>query len=135
VTLYLLDTNHLSNAIKAVSTVRDNVQRLRRRGGVRFATCGHVVCELFVGIILAKDYEARLRRLNSLLKHVKVWQIELPIAAEYGRVRHELVRRGRVFSQTDIAVAAFARHRKATILTSDRDFEALPDIASENWLV
>jgi len=32
-------------------------------------------------------------------------------------------------------LAALARQRSLTLLTSDRDFEAQPDIHTENWLV
>jgi hypothetical protein len=31
-------------------------------------------------------------------------------------------------------LAALARSMKATVLSSDHDFEALPDIPVENWL-
>jgi predicted nucleic acid-binding protein len=31
-------------------------------------------------------------------------------------------------------LAALARFMDLTVLTSDRDFEALPDIRTENWL-
>jgi len=30
--------------------------------------------------------------------------------------------------------AALARHMDLTLLTADRDFEALPDLRVENWL-
>jgi predicted nucleic acid-binding protein len=41
---------------------------------------------------------------------------------------------GRALSQVDILRAAMARHRKATLLTTDKDFHALPDIQTEDWL-
>ncbi len=47
---------------------------------------------------------------------------------------HLLRANGRVLSQVDMMLAAIARFSKATLLTSDRDFEALPDILTENWV-
>jgi predicted nucleic acid-binding protein len=32
-------------------------------------------------------------------------------------------------------LAALARQHKLTVLTTDRDFEALPDLRTENWAV
>jgi predicted nucleic acid-binding protein len=32
-------------------------------------------------------------------------------------------------------LAALARQHKLTVLTTDRDFEALPDLRVENWVV
>ena len=37
--------------------------------------------------------------------------------------------------QVDIMLAAFARQHKLTILTTDADFDALPDIRCQNWVV
>ncbi len=31
-------------------------------------------------------------------------------------------------------VAALARHARLTILTTDRDFDAIPDVPTENWM-
>lgn len=32
-------------------------------------------------------------------------------------------------------VAALARQMKVKVLTTDRDFEALPEVRTENWLI
>ena len=53
----------------------------------------------------------------------------------YGAVYLELRRRGRVLSQVDIMLAALARQHMPIVLTTDRDFEALSDLAVENWAV
>jgi predicted nucleic acid-binding protein len=49
-------------------------------------------------------------------------------------IHHDLKRRGRVLSQVDMMLAALARQMTLTIITSDQDFTALPDIPTENWL-
>jgi predicted nucleic acid-binding protein len=51
----------------------------------------------------------------------------------YGDLYMELRKCGRVLSQVDIMVAALARQMDLTILTTDRDFEALPDIPTADW--
>ena len=45
-----------------------------------------------------------------------------------------LRRKGPVVSQVDMMLAALGRQHKLTILTADRDFEALPDLHVENWI-
>ena len=35
--------------------------------------------------------------------------------------------------QVDMVLAALARQHKLTVLTTDRDFEALRDLQVENW--
>jgi tRNA(fMet)-specific endonuclease VapC len=130
---YLLDTNHLGEAIGRVSIVRDRIQQLHRQGTI-FGTCVPVLCELLVGVVLRKDAAKSRIRLDRLLDVVRLWPIDLPIADRYAEAYHELQSAGRALSQVDIVLAAMARHLKATLLTTDKDFQALPDIRTENWL-
>jgi tRNA(fMet)-specific endonuclease VapC len=132
-TRYLLDTNHIGEAIGRVSVVRDRIQRLHRQGGA-FGTCGPVLCELLVGLVLRKDAAKTRNRLDRLLQVVRIWPIDLAIAERYAEVYHELRKAGRALSQVDILLAAIARHLNAVLLTTDQDFQALPDLQTENWL-
>src|SRR5579862_619098 len=131
---YLLDTNHLGEAIGKVSVVRDRIQQLHRQGNV-FGTCGPVLCELLVGVVLRKDAANARKRLDRLLQIVRIWPIDLAIADNYARAFHELQKAGRALSQVDIMLAALARQADATLLTTDNDFRALRDVQAENWLL
>jgi tRNA(fMet)-specific endonuclease VapC len=130
---YLLDTNHLSEAIRQVSRIRDRVRQTRRKG-IRLGTCVNVICELEAGIQNLRTPEAYRRRLSELLKQVRLWPIDLDIARRYGEISFELQNKGRVLDHVDTLLAALARHLDLTLLTADRDFEALSDIKTENWL-
>jgi tRNA(fMet)-specific endonuclease VapC len=130
---FLLDNNHLSAAIARVSTVRERIGEFHRAGH-RSGTCFPVLCALETGIQQTKDPAAYRRRLNYLLSQVRLWPIDHEIARVYGEVYLELKARGRVLSQVDMMLAALARLMNLTVLTSDLDFEALPDVRTENWL-
>jgi len=69
-----------------------------------------------------------------LLRQIRIWPLELPMALIYAEIYHDLRARGRVLSQVDMMLAALSRSLDATLLTDDRDFEALPDLRIENWL-
>ena len=56
------------------------------------------------------------------------------MAQVYGNIYCDLRRRGRPLSQVDMMLAAIARMTNLSLLTSDLDFIALPDIRTENWL-
>lgn len=130
---YFLDCNHLSAAIRKVSTMRDRIQAMRL-SGTRFGTCISVLCELEAGIQQTSTPVDNRRRLNHLLKHIRIWPIDLTTAMHYGQLYCDLRQQGRVLSHVDIVVAVLARQIKATILTTDQDFEAIPDINAENWI-
>ncbi len=131
---YLLDCNHMSAALRKVSALRERVHR-GRRAGHRFISCYPVLCELEVAIQQTPKPEENRRRLAQLLRHVRLWPLDAETARLYGAVYIDLRRRGRVLSQVDMALAALARQHKLTVLTTDRDSEALPDLRVENWVV
>ena len=130
---YLLDCNHLAAALRKVSPVRERMHQ-GRRGGQRFISCYPVLCELEVGIQLTAQPDETRRRLAQLLRHVRLWPVDTDTTRFYGAVYNELRRQGRVLSQVDMMLAALARQHKLTVLTTDRDFEALPDLRVENWV-
>jgi predicted nucleic acid-binding protein len=131
---FLLDTNHLGKALQPVSVVRDRIQR-RYREGIRIGTCIPVLCELEVGILQLSRQQQSRRHLVILMSQIRVWPIDQSIVGTYGEVHQELRRRGRVLSQVDMMLASLARVMNLTILTTDRDFEALPDIRIEDWSI
>lgn len=130
---YLLDTNHLGAALDARSSIRERILQARRAGH-RFGTCVPVLCELETGLRHTRRREQNRRILAVLLREVRIWPLEPAIAPIYAEIYHDLRDRGRVLSQVDMLLAALARSMGATLLTSDRDFDALPDLRVENWL-
>ena len=130
---YLLDTNHLGAAINPVSSLRERLHQAHR-GGARLGTCIPVLCELEAGIQGSLHLIDYRRQLVHLLGKVRVWPLERPVAAAYGELYRSLIARGRALSQVDIIIAALAQEMGLTILTSDQDFAALPEIPTQNWL-
>jgi tRNA(fMet)-specific endonuclease VapC len=130
---YLLDTNHVGNAIRKTSHFRDRLHRMTR-SGYRFGCCVPVLCELEVGIQQRADFAITYRRLHTLLNIIRIWPIDVSLARIYGEIANELIRHGRVLSQVDIMLAALAKQMNLTLLTADGDFQALPDVPTENWL-
>ena len=130
---YLLDTNHLGHAVKPGSIVRQRILELRMRG-VKVGTCVPVLSEIEAGIQQVLEPDIYRRNLDRLLRNVRLWHLDRLTAKHYGAIHADLKRRGRVLSQVDMILAALARQMKVVLVTTDRDFAALPDIQTENWL-
>lgn len=130
---YLLDTNHLSAAIDDRAKVRERLLALHRAGH-RVGTCVPALCELETGLQQTRHRDLNRRILSVLLRHMRVWPLDPPVARVYAETFHDLRARGRVLSQVDMMLVAIARHLDAILLTSDRDFEALPTLRIENGL-
>ena len=80
---YLLDTNHLSNALKPVSKIRDRIQQECRKGN-KVGTCVPVLCELEVGVQQLGRKDLLEYTLARLLKQVRIWPIDREVAPHYG---------------------------------------------------
>jgi tRNA(fMet)-specific endonuclease VapC len=130
---YLLDTNHLSAALPPVSKIRDRIYQEHRRG-IRVGVCIPVLCELEVGLRSLKKADSLRRTLKRLLSKIRIWPQQLDDAKLYAEIYLDLKRRGRSLSQVDIFLSAMTKRMNVTLLTADRDFEALPGIKVENWL-
>ncbi len=130
---FLLDTKHLSEALRPVSRVRDKIGQLHVQG-VRAGTTVPVLCELAAALPVGARGDTYRRALHRLLGRVRLWPLERETAHHYGGIFQDLRNRGRVLSQVDMMLAALARLMNLTLATSDRDFDALPDIRTENWL-
>jgi predicted nucleic acid-binding protein len=131
--VYLLDTNHLGAALNLDAGVRLRLRDVRLRGD-RVGTCVPVLCELQAGLAVTARREHNLRLLRELLKQIRVWPLDLETAVLFGELYHELRRKGRALSQVDIMLAALTRQMSATLVTTDRDFEAVPGVRAESWL-
>lgn len=130
---YLLDTNHLGAALDARAMIRERIFRARQAGH-RLGTCVPVLCELETGLRQTRRLDQNRRILATLLREIRIWPLEPSLAPLYAEIYQDLRNQGRVLSQVDMMLAALGRSMDAILLTSDRDFEALPDLRVENWL-
>jgi len=90
---------------------------------------------LEAGIQQTPNPEDNRRRLMQLLRQIRLWPLDADTTRFYGAVYLDLRRQGRALSQVDMMLAALARQYNLTILTTDRDFEALTDLRVENWTI
>jgi tRNA(fMet)-specific endonuclease VapC len=128
----LLDTNHFGLAVRLGSPVFQRIKSEIRRG-VRVGTCLPVLCEIEIGACNVSDpllYRDGMRR---VLKQVRLWPLTVDVARLYGEIANDLRQRGRALSQVDIMLAALSREMDLTLVTTDKDFLALPWLRTESW--
>jgi tRNA(fMet)-specific endonuclease VapC len=130
---YLLDTNHLGDALRVVSPLRDRLRQTHRQG-FRLITCWAVLCELEEGIVFTADPDHYRRTLKAVMKEVRIWPMDWNLVEQYGSCAKLARQRGRVLSTVDLILAAFAWNENLVLLTTDKDFEAFPEIKTVNWL-
>jgi tRNA(fMet)-specific endonuclease VapC len=132
VTLYMLDTNIISDLIR--NPQGKVARRIAKAGDDNICTSIIVAAELRYGS--TKSGSKRLyKAVEDLLGEIKVLPLEVPADAEYGAIRSELEAVGMPIGSNDLLIAAHARATGATIVTANADeFRRVRGLKVENWL-
>lgn len=132
---YLLDTNQLSAAVFSPnSAVRDAIAT-RIKSGHRVGTSVLALCELQPAIVSRPRAAHYLHILHHLMGRIRVWPVESAIAVRYGDLFLDLRQSGRALSFVDVMLAATCLDHGYVLVTSDRDFDAVASLHTEDWNV
>lgn len=130
---YLLDTNHASPLVTVGHPLRTKILD-HREDGDSFAICVPVILETKFGIGIiprAKSNLEEWRRLNPLLTIYAVDATDADVAVD---LQLSLRKTGWQLASFDALIAAIALRYELTLLTTDKDFQAVEGLKTENWL-
>jgi len=131
--LYLLDTNILIAALKGHPAVRAQLESTPLES-LRLSAV--VLGELEFGAEKSAYAERNRNRLAELTRRLPLLGLDAETAACYGRIRSHLERLGTPIGANDLWIAAQAQRHGATVVTDNlREFERVPGLGVENWLV
>ena len=131
--LYPLDTNILIAALKGHPAVRARLESTPL-DSLRLSTV--VLGELEFGAEKSAYAERNRNRLAELTRRLPLLGLDAETAACYGRIRSHLERLGTPIGANDLWIAAQAQRHGATVVTDNlREFERVPGLGVENWLV
>ena len=75
-------------------------------------------------------------RLQAFLQPLHIETFTQAAATAYGRLRHDLTRRGELIGEMDMLIAAVALANNATLITNNvREFARVPGLRVENWAI
>jgi tRNA(fMet)-specific endonuclease VapC len=139
--LYMLDTNMVSYILKARSPAART--RLASLGEGEIACISSITeAELLYGIAKSagspagrpSDNDQRKRSLDWFLARLKVQPWGREEAAAYGQLRAKQEAMGKTLGPLDMQIAAHAVALRAILITNDKAFHNVPDLAGvENW--
>jgi tRNA(fMet)-specific endonuclease VapC len=132
---FLLDTNAAGDLIEKRGKTPNRAREARRKGG-RIGISMPVLAELYYGVEFSASRDKNLQRLRRSLANLTIWPFDEKSAAEFGRLRAELRRRGRPMQVIDIMTAAIALSLgNCTVVSTDSDLTVVPGLTVENWNV
>jgi tRNA(fMet)-specific endonuclease VapC len=126
----MLDTNSVSHLIKGQPAI---AQRVVSTSMSSLCVSAITEGELLFG--LAKRPAAKRLHLavRELLRRVDVLPWEGNAADQYGALRADLERRGKLLSPLDLLIAAHALSVDAVLVTNDRTFTQVSGLEVEDW--
>lgn len=132
-TNYLLDTNHASPLVTQAHSLRRRVLNAIQVGDT-FALTVANLAEVLYGIgTLPRAAQNRLEW-ERLRPTFRIYAVEEQDAAESAEIRIRFRRHGRQIGAIDAMLAAITLRYGLTLLTTDADFSAVPDLQQANWL-
>lgn len=131
-TRYLLDTNTVSYLIKGHPVVARHVVAVPMA-----SVCISSITEGELLFGLAKRPKAiRLHHaVREFLLCVEVLAWDSVAAQNYGTVRADMERRGRILAPLDLLIAAHALAAGAILVTNDKAFRQVVGLGIEDWTV
>ena len=127
---YLLDTNAASYLINKKSLAMD--RHLAKVAVVELGISAVTEGELRYGAAMKGSTPLQSAVENFVLT-VTILPWDSTVAREYGRLRSELERAGRVTGSLDMMIAAHAVALDVVLVTGDRAFARIKSLRTEDW--
>jgi tRNA(fMet)-specific endonuclease VapC len=124
----ILDTNHISFAVRGIGAVRKRLQT-HRRGTVALTSV--VLAELEYSTLCHPHPEQWDAAWRKLIKDWPVLSFHRDEAAEHAQIRHEL--RVKPIGERDLLIAAIARCHGLPVATANEEFSRVRGLRVQNW--
>ena len=125
---FLLDTNTVIRLF-----AHDQAVERRFDADPRILLPIFVLGELYYGALKSSLVDENCRRIDDFLGRVEILYATLGTAYDFGMIKTELERKGRMIPQNDLWIAAMARQYGLTLVFSDRHFAEVDDLRWEQW--
>lgn len=125
---FLLDTN----AVIALSA-GDSVLQAIIKDVSEILVPAHVLGELYFGAENSARVEENLKRVDVFAQSWAVLAADNMTARHYGRVKHQLRKKGYPIPENDIWIAATALQHGLTLVTRDKHFREVDGLTIKTW--
>lgn len=129
---YLLDTNHASRLVTVGHPLQQRISQASAAGD-RFHITILVVTETVFGFSTLPRAARNAQEWSTWRPLLSLLETDEADALDAAHLQVTLRRRGRQLGTVDALIAAVALRYSLTLLTTDRDFAAVPALSTANW--
>ena len=131
-TRYMLDTNTVSHLLKGhPKVVRRVVAAPMASLNISAITEG----EMLFGLAKRPDAKRLHAAVWEFLRRVDVLPWDSAVAKQYGTLRADLERQGKLLAPLDLLIATHALDVGAVLVTNDKAFGRVPGLLVKDWTV
>lgn len=130
---YLLDANHISPLVTVGHPLRQKISQRLQAGDV-FGIPTPALTEALFGFRVLPRANKNVAEWKKLSTRFDYYGVDRQDAEQAAELQVTLRRRGWQLHTVDALIAAIALRYDLTILTTDKDFRAVPGLRWENWL-
>lgn len=131
---YLLDTNHISPLVTPGHRLRPMLTQHRRQGD-NFYIAVPALTEMLFRIKMLPRAQRNVEEWRKFAGFFTYYQVEKEDAENAADLQVPLRQQGWQLATVDALIAAIALRYDLVLLSTDKDFQAVPDLVRENWLV
>lgn len=130
---YLLDSNICIAFFKNHLAV---VEKIRVVGLENLLLCSPVKAELWYGACKSGRVMANQLVLKAFFAQFSSLAFDDAVIEKYGEIRAVLAKSGQLIGANDLLIAAIAATYQVTLVSHNvKEFERVPDLSLEDWLV
>lgn len=130
---YMLDTNIVIYTIKQRPIGALNT--FNAKAG-QMCISAITLAELLHGAEKSHKPDHNLRQVEDFTSRLDVLDYDVSASGHYGNIRAELEKVGQIIGVNDLHIAAHARSESLILVTNNlREFERVPGLRTENWVV
>ncbi len=131
-TRYMLDTNIVSHLLRSHPRVTRRLVKTQMS-----AVCISSITkgELLFGLAKRQNAKSLHTLVSEFLNRIEVLPWDSVTAEQYGPVRAEMERKGKLLGPLDMLIAAHALAVKVTLVSSDKTFRQVAGLRIEDWTV
>ncbi len=130
---FMLDTNIIAYAKN--NRPESVLQRLTQYRPEDLCVSAITMAEMEFGVCNSSRPDQNRMALLLFLSRISVLPFDADAAREYGMIRADLTKKGKLIGANDLLIAAHARSLGLTLVTNNtREFERVENLRVENWV-
>lgn len=133
--IWVLDTDTLVHFINRRPRFERVARRMSGRSPGELRMSAITLAELRFGVAKSERAEENSAALEELLDAILPEPFPPEAARDFGDIKVQLMRRGRLIGPYDLLIAAHAKYLGAVLVTNnEREFRRVPGLSVQNWL-